>query len=343
MLSFTAFIVFGFIAATITVAAANDWKLPVDRILPVDWRLSADWRLPDDRRTPTDHRLPTDRSIPAFTFLQNIFNENQAEINSLQSDIYYEVVNNTFEDLSFEVTAVYADMESLIVIIDVTSESPVFNETHENRASIGGLLRYASLKGDWPEFRFTLINYYVIDENKLMGVISFHLPVAAVSEGAEYSLHFGGNRGIDTYGHGPSYGTLHFPIPGGNADVKFTVDTLNTESLIHLYPDAIIRRTDAIIKEVVVTPFYLKVYFDGEINDLFTSENSLFWNQSYIHMIDGTRRNVVSESPQDSGTQNETINEEFRLFYLRTFCNKNLIDLEKVSAVVFMGERIPVR
>jgi hypothetical protein len=254
------------------------------------------------------------------------------------------VVNNTFEGLSFEVAAVYADIESLVVVIDVTSESPIFNETHETGSLLGGMFVYGSLvETGWPEFKFNNTKYFVIDENRLIGIIGCHLPVTAVYAGAEYSLHFGAEKGLSSYGYSPhGHGILRFPIFPGNADVKFTVDALNTESLIHIYPDVSIRRTDAIIREVIVTPFYSKIYFDGDIKNLFTSDNSLFWNQSYIHMIDGTRRSVVSEW-QDSGTYNETINEEYGLFYLRTFCYKNLIDLEKVSAVVFMGERIPVR
>jgi hypothetical protein len=71
MLSVTSLIAISFIAVAITVGTANAWRTPVDR------RLSADWRL------------------PVSMLHQNIFDENHAAYDSLQSDISYLVLHGT--------------------------------------------------------------------------------------------------------------------------------------------------------------------------------------------------------------------------------------------------------
>jgi hypothetical protein len=272
----------------------------------------------------------------SFTALiQSIFGENQAVIESLQSDINYEVVSNTFEDLNFEVTALYADIESLVVIITVTSEKPIFDETHENSVAISGLLHYGSLETGWPEFKSCLIRYYVVDERQMTAVYNFTSPETDVYADVEYSLHFGAEEALFNSKHG----ILSFPILGGNAEVKFAVDTLSTQNLIHLYPDMSIE-SGAIISEIIVNPFGFTVYLDGSINDVLTSD--IIGNAIYIEMIDGTRRNVMSQW-MDSAAFYDGDDNTRDHYFMATFCYRNLIDIEKISTLVFIDVLIPLR
>ena len=161
------------------------------------------------------------------------------------------------------------------------------------------------------------------------------MPETDVYAGVEYSLHFGAEEALFNPGHG----ILSFPVSGGNAEVRFTAETLSTQSLIHLYPDMAIE-SGAIISEILVNPFGFSVYFEGNINDILTSD--VIKSDIYIEMIDGTRRNVMSQW-MDSAAFYDGDDDTRGHYFMATFCYKNLIDIEKISTLVFIDVIIPLR
>ena len=250
-------VVVGLMALTITAGAVNDWDYPA--------------------------------------LFKKIFNDNPVVIESMDKDINYEVVSNTFEGLTFEVSAIYADSDSLFLTIDITSDEPVFNESHEgNLGGCLGPLRLGDGFQGWPEFTVNTFSYHVLDEYRMVAAIYFTEPVdrdtfpvfadhvpgylegvvnynEVVASGGYFSIHF----------RDGSNGLSGFPVSKGKAEIKFTVDAIDDQNVLLLSPDMRLENR-VLVKEIKINPFSLIVNYGWDASGLYIDETDL----PYAHIFD---------------------------------------------------------
>ena len=331
-LTVSAFIITIFMAMTITVGAVNEWDYTA--------------------------------------VLQRVFNNNPIVAESMKNEINYRVVNNTYDGITFELTGLYADDESLFLVVDITSEKPVFNE--QPFQVRGGSLpsTLALISGatgseivHYPGFSHNDFSYYFIDEKHILAVTFFSEPVwgedhgfisgdsnvfpfpDAVADGREFVLFFGDtNYNMNT----KEYNGLPL-IVKGSAELRFTVEEINKQDVILIYPDVPLRDV-AVLKELKITPFSFLARFEGDgIGAItYTHDYGIITN---IHIkmgdgeiipleswIGGSKRGLLrSFSIGYHGTDYENHS------WYASFQHDKLLVIDDIVAVIVDNVEIPVR
>jgi len=327
-LSVTVIVLTMFMAMTITVGAVNDWDYT--------------------------------------SLLQRIFNNNQIIADSIENNVNYRVVNNTYDGITFELTGLYADKESLLLVVDITSDKPIFSESKDARGgSLISSLIIASESPDpsipiMPNFSMNDISYYILDDTRMVAVVFFaeqfiiEYPFPegttsyiypfheAVAKGKEFALLFGDN----TFGNNPHVHGL--PLDGGNAEVRFTVDSIDERNSILLSPDLTLA-DNVLLKEIRLTPFSLVARFDGttgnlgngffHTNDGWETDISLLMSDGEVKPLEYLNNGSGLLNSFSGGSHADYENHS----WVASFNHAQLLDLDEVVAIIFYDIEIPVR
>jgi len=299
------------------------------------------------------------------SLIQRIFNNNQIVADSIDNETSYRVTNNTYEGFTFELSGLYADEESLLLIVEITSDKPVFNESYAARGSLFSTLVMIS-NSTGLEIAYTAnftvndFQFYVINENRIILVNVFAEPKnpveftydehtsnvfqynKAVLEGKEFTLLFGDASHSDIFSK--SFNGL--PLKGGGAEVRFTIDAFNDQNVIMFYPD-ISFGINEVVKEIRLTPFSIIVRFEGIANSLDSEyvENYGWMTKIAILMNDGNL--IPLEMMNNEGGLLRHISYGYHANYenhswIASFHHDKLLDLNEVQAVVLDGIEINV-
>jgi len=317
-LSVSAFVLTIFMAMTITVGAVNDWDYTA--------------------------------------VLRGIFNDNPIVADSMENDINFRVVNNTYDGITFDLTGLHADNESLFLVVDINSETPRFIEP---LGIIGGsalqpLILAPESSGsellyvNSPErVGFTMgdYRYYVIDETRMIAVIylgesiqsvdpdiyvsyvhPFH---EAVASGREFILLIG-EISLDD---GPDYSGLY--LSGGSAELRFTVDEIDDKNVLLVNPHLPLGKdslgNDAFLREIRITPFSMILRFDGLTGYVGKNVSLLMKDGGIIpldHISHGFGIGYFTDYENHS--------------WATGFHHNKLLDLDEIVAVIFNGTEIPI-
>jgi hypothetical protein len=306
--------------------------------------------------------------------LRSVFSDNQIVADSLDNDANYRVVNNTYDDFTFELSGLYADNESLFIVVEIISATPAFNEP---LTEWGGNLNSVYLLSESSgseiaqvlSFNMSSFNFYVIDETRKVAVIHYTEPswdeaftdssvnllsntfpfLKAVEEGREFTILFG-----DASYSGPCSQTFSgLPLKGGGAEVRFTIDALSMQEAIIMQPGLTLER-NVVVEEIRITPFSYLVIFEENSEAPFMNagnlDNSVVEDFGSIIMTNGDikplRMSRHGEYGQDEGilqfvTYGYTINYE-NFTWFATFRHDHLLDLDEVAAIVIKDVVIPI-
>ena len=312
-LAISAFIVTIFAAMTITVGAVNDWDYTA--------------------------------------VMQRIFNDNPVVAGSMEGNANYRVINNTYDGITFELTGIYADDESLFMIVEINSEKPIFAEPL--RVNGGSALRALLLAPDspqsdqlytnWPDrvgFTMSDFRYHVIDETRKIAAIylgesrPFQVPAGmtssvhpfheAAASSREFVLLFGDIMLPD----GPDYSGLY--LSGGSAELRFTVDAIDKQNVILINRD-LPSVYNGLLKEIRITPFSLIIRFDGLSVPA----------EEYVDIVmkDGE---IIPLRSISAGFGMGFLSDYENHTWAATFHHDQLLNLDEVAAVIFNGIEIPV-
>ena len=319
-----------FMAMTITVGAVNDWDYTA--------------------------------------VLQRVFNDNRIVADSMETEINYRVINNTYDGIDFELIGLYADDDSLFLVVEITSEKPVFKEPLH---TIGGrnihslaLLseRSGSEVMQRPDFEVNEFNFYVIDETRIIAVTFYtetflnDIPAGithssevfpfseAIATGREFTLLFG-----DAFSDPFTRDYLGLPIGvDGGAELRFTVDEIHKQDVIMLYPDVPLRSV-AVLKELKITPFGFLARFEGNgIGAVTYTHDMGIITNIHVKMNDGeiipfemwlggSRRGIISGfSIGYHGFDHENHS------WYGTFQHDMLLVIDDIVAVIIDDTEIPI-
>ena len=313
-------VVIGLMALTITAGAANDWDYT--------------------------------------TLFRSIFGNNPVVIDNMNKNVNYEVVSNTFDGLSFEVSAVYADAEALFVTVNITSEKPLFNESHETEGGCLGPLRLGDGFEGWPEFTMNTFSYHVINEYQMVAAIYFTHPVDretfpifgehipgylenvvhyrdVITSGGYFSILFDGGVSLS-----------NFPVTSGKAEVRFTVPAIDEKNVLQLYPDMMLYN-GVLINEIRINPFCIIIRYSGDTSSLVSEFSALPVSIDTamdigILLKDSSIKPIVMSHDGGSNrggwfsTENENNYTGMLLFY------DQLLIIDDIAAVMFDNDIIPV-
>jgi len=300
-------------------------------------------------------------------FLRNIFNNNQIVADSIEHDANYRVINNTYDGLTFEMTGLYTDDESLFLLVEITSGKPIFNNSYLARGSITSSLCIVSEAADseiaqFLDFKVNDFNYYLIDETRIVAVTFFTEPAwdggpvftadvsnsssfrEAVVSGREFSLLFGDVSLSDMFGQ--SLGGL--PLRDGGAELRFKIDAFAEKNVLTMYPE-IQFGNDTILKELRITPFSFRAYFSGNARELgdgfsysydygYTTDISIVMNDGEVKPLEILNNGGGLLRSFSSGYHADHEN----ISWIATFGHDQLIDLDNIVEVIFHGITIPV-
>ncbi|MCL2628353.1 MAG: hypothetical protein FWD44_06640 [Oscillospiraceae bacterium] len=275
------------------------------------------------------------------TVLQRIFTNNQTVAESMESDINYKIVNNTYKDITFELSALYTDTNSLFMIVDVISEKPMFYEHLEfGGGSIPSILKL--VPGGQADLPINDFSCYVVDENRMIVVFFFTkiitagehpdytgyvlYPIAlseAVEDGREFALLFGKGG---------------FSLSGGSAELRFTIDKISEQNNIVLNPDLPLENGN-VLKEARITPFNIVLSYEKETVD------KTWVEKISIIMKDGEERKLDAWS-YDEGWAKSISGGHFSEYenysWIAFFHHDKLLDLDEVATIVFDGTPFPI-
>ena len=179
------------------------------------------------------------------------FSDAQIVREGMQDVIDYSVVENTFDNFTFEIIGLYADESTILLALSVIADDPVFNDR-----------QYLSL---WPAGQILfdhsserLIRCYwtattsVVSNTELIIVNEFTVIDGIISGGKEYSVLFdriewAGNLNNDL---------------SGRVEFRFLVDDLALENSITVFPNKVISN-DKIMIEARINPFFITLLFEG--------------------------------------------------------------------------------
>jgi len=319
-LSVTFVVVIGLMALTITAGAVNDWDYAA--------------------------------------LIRNIFNNNPVVIDSMDNDVNYEIVSNTFDGLSFEISAVYADMEALFLIVNITSDEPLFNESHEISVAATGPLRLGDGFKGWPEFALSQFSYYVINEYHLVTAMYFvdpvdretfpvfadHVPAYlesvihykdVITSGRYFSILFDGDDE-----------NVSFPVSNGRAEIRFTVDAIDEQNVLLLNPDVMLDN-GIVLDEIRINPFSITIRYSGDRSSL-VSEFSGYPKSIdsamgvSILLKNGSIKPIVMLNNGGS-VSGGWFNDEAEISWSILLLNyDHLLVIDEISAIIFDNIKIPV-
>jgi len=299
--------------------------------------------------------------------VNDLFNENELIDESFNGDVNFRVVNNAFDGITFELSAVYADNESLLIFVDAFSEELIFTEKHHSKAGmISGSLSLIpdsnNLNSTEQQQIFFPLNdfeFNIINEQHLL-IIAFyaHIPdfnddfgetglfMKAVEESWEFSLYIGSHNARRN----------GLPLPGGKADLRFTIDAADVNNSIEQFPDLQIDN-NVVIHRIRVTPFYFIVYYDGhsdyilnrQANNIHQAEDNGWLVNISFKMKNGDIRILdFLYDPYHSNGSLRSITHDFasdsthKQIY-GTFQYDKLLDIDEMTAIIINDVEIPVK
>jgi len=308
-------------------------------------------------------------------FARYFFGGSQIVAEGMHDEINYTIVENTFENLSFEVTGLYADNMTIMLSIEVSSDEPVFNDDYSfnlwpepNRVIFDHSLE-KWVKCQWEQSstfdsqykRTILYKLYYIDEE--------------IIEGNEYSINF------------PRAEFFSDPDSSGNhflqrrVEIRFAIDKLALMNSISASPDFLLDNGN-VLNEVRVNPFNIFIIADGQThfgNDVCdylslvdADGNEIKLHDSWYDIFDKDGRLLrfkyvdgiivvlplldpfptVYTGPIYDEAGNEiiylyrgvsTMSEDTQKSLKVEILAYNVFDVRDISAIILYGEKIPLR
>ncbi|MCL1823601.1 MAG: hypothetical protein FWG44_05305 [Oscillospiraceae bacterium] len=299
-LRFAAIAMAAFIALTVTVGAATNWQYS--------------------------------------ELVNRFFGNNPNVLDNMHEKINYEVTKNTFEGFTFEVSALYADSDTVFVAIDVISEEQVFNTDKETEYYLTVIPRLS-------DYGF-YTSPYVISENHLTAFLNMDTLPESVSVNQNYIFDLTEIYVMVTDENGV---VLQKNIAEGKAEIEFTVDKLANENLLTAVPNVTLESGN-VLTEVKINPFTIWFSFNGEEEIYQYEKGRIFFKTKdgeITDLTDMTISRVLPEGdfliPVASRVSKWYKNGEWKISlsvvkydYGHTFDTKN------IEAIIFKGVEIPL-
>ncbi|MCL2077760.1 MAG: hypothetical protein FWH08_05055 [Oscillospiraceae bacterium] len=266
--------------------------------------------------------------------INNLFGNNQNLLENMQGEINYEVVTNTFEGVDFEISALYADSESIFLAIDVLSEESLFGNNYAGYGvamDMSGAIFYdeplggseALMNGE-AVWNSLLRNVYVVDEN-IITILEFSTNTEGISAGEQYTVFINGITAIGYLNEDDEY---DYDTINGQAEIKFIIGKTVNDNLIVLYPE-IMLESGSVLEKLIVNPFAVCFYFTGLEDNVFTFEQ----NSIYIKTKDGEMINMGDI--MQGGMYADS-------YVIMKTKYQNTLDLENIETVIYQGIEIPI-
>jgi len=188
------------------------------------------------------------------------FGGSQIVAEGMHDEINYTIVENTFEDLSFEVTGLYVDDMTIMLSFVVSSDEPIFDDNYSfslwsdpNRI-IFDHSQEKWLKCEWQQSR-TYDSLY-----KQTILYKLYYIDGEIIEGNEYSINFPRAEFFGGEGDYPVSRPLQ-----GYVEIKFAIDKLALMNSITTNPDFLLDNGN-VVNEVRINPFNIFIHAEGETN-----------------------------------------------------------------------------
>jgi len=303
-------------------------------------------------------------------FLHNLFGNNPAVLENIQDEVNFKVLSNRFEGINFEVTGLYADSDSILLVINATAQKAIFSKEHGYEGlGMVGLTDYTFYcpsidmhnlyvceckdmgyecdykTYDYPRgFISTFYIIHYVDEFNLVLTWFFSGSTSDIIPGDTHKLSIGSisHYFIDEDGN-PVMCDNEVEVVrqsiGGYAKIEFTVNELTENNHIRVTPNITLESGDVLL-EVIVNPFNIIFYFEGK--DEYESFNT---DESYIRMKDGTKKDLkhhhgnsfvtgMSGGPAYVSTHHGA----FHPTYLHiSFAQDQTIVINDIEAIVYKG------
>ena len=283
-------------------------------------------------------------------FMNIIFGDSPTIPEVLQDEPPYEVVTNTFNGITFEVSSLYADNNSVILTVDIFSEEPRFSENH----SYGSMMH-----GRHYGFRNIEKDYYYINEYQMTVVFRMNDPIAEIKAGNKYTIRIGDF--IDDLDDSFKYSEAE-DNPEAVITVKInSIDTTNNYSRLTNIPlnnQNPLTEPGIVLYKIDINPFVVQFHFYSDIgfdtldwswgsiyNDDYSHELLSEINESvYFRMRDNEIRcflvcDVCRDTISGGGAYPDSENTYIVQY---NFALKHTINTSDIEAVVFQGIEMPV-
>jgi len=303
------------------------------------------------------------------------FGGSQIAAEGMHDEISYTIIENTFEDLSFEVTGLYADDMAIMLSIEVSSDEPFFDGDYSFNL--------------WPDMKNILFDHsldkWVDCEWQLSGffdsvykqtfLYKLYFIDETILEGNEYSIAFSRAEffsGIDLPGN---------RFLQGRVEIKFAIDKLALMNSITATPDFQLDNGN-VVNEIKVNPFNIFIFAEGQTHfeidvcnylslvDIDGNEIKLHgsWDDVFdkdgrllrFKTIDGIITvlpllepfGTVYTGPLYDEAGNEVIflyrgvnarSEDLQKSLIVELLAYNVLDVNDISAIILYGEKIPLR
>lgn len=263
-------------------------------------------------------------------FVLNMFGNNQAVLDGLQSDVKYKVLRNTFDGLTFEVSALYADKDAVFLAIDVVSDEPIFTENDDGASTV----MFNPLVLGKNDFTSISTRNYFINEYRLTILAYFSEPHSGeVKPGNEYTAAF-------------SNFSFFSQEDYGMVEIKFTIDELAMGNDVHVFPNTPTADGNT-ISEIKINPFRIMIIFEN-IN-LFAASEDYKLNHLDVafKMANGeiiNSENIIQSASSGGHTKNaagEITDGDASLSI--NFKFDSTFDVNDIEAVIYKGIEIPLK
>jgi hypothetical protein len=204
--------------------------------------------------------------ISSSGLISRFYSGNSQVLDGMYSEIGGGLVKNTFKGITFEVTELYADSESVFFALDIISEKPLFtlHTDSDGAERSDGYLEQSIYKQSEGFTGFSRRDYF-ISENHQVSLYYYRSQndqtgwKPEISEGDELTVEI---TGIKKYVETRPGEIDEIYAAKGEAVIKIAIDKLADDNLIVVYPDTLTEAGN-ILKKLTVNPFQICFYFDG--------------------------------------------------------------------------------
>jgi hypothetical protein len=300
-----------------------------------------------------------------FTFLQNLLGNNPALLENVQSDINYEITENTFEGITFEPVGLYADEEAVFFAVNIIADEPIFGTVNPYLyAAYDKLYRIDNMNQITNYLHGTkqrTHEVYYVDENTLMVVWYISDTGRTAEPGDEhavsvFNLSYWDVIGADAYvtenainWDESEYSVMEewwekftVILANGEATINFTVDELS-DSRIVTFPDTALK-CGAVVTELRMNPFGLRLQFDRYIEVIHNRAGPLGDDEfdEFFDLFESIRIVMISGEIRDIGLYFGGAGITPEPYLSRYFRYDQTFDINEIAAVIFDGVEIPL-
>jgi len=310
-----------------------------------------------------------------FPVARFFFGGSQIAAEGMHDEINYTIVENTFNDLSFEVTGLYADDMTIMLSFEVSSNEPFFDDNYSfNLWPDLNKILFDHSFDKWVNCQWQLSSSFDSVYKQTFLYKLFYID-ETILEGNEYSIAFSRAEffsGIDL----PGARSLQ-----GHVEMKFEINKLALMNSITAIPDFLLDNGN-VVNEVKVNPFNIFIFAEGQTHfeidvcnylslvDIGGNEIKLhnLWDDVFdkdgrllrFKTIDGIITVLPLLEPfgtaYDGPIYDEAGNEVIFLYRgVNTMSEDsqkslkvellayNVLDVNYISAIILYGEKIPLR